>query len=98
MNRRIVWVHGIGNHETGYSQEWKGAYNPYLNLSDTDYIEVVWDPVFRTPRAQGGVLGAPGAAVPDLTPAEEREAQQVREELALLLEARNAATPIQPTG
>jgi hypothetical protein len=97
MNRRIVWVHGIGHHEAGYSQEWKSVYNPFLNLPDTDYIEVVWDPVFRTPRAQGGVLGAPGATGPELTPAEQREAQQVREELALLLEARNAATPPQPT-
>jgi hypothetical protein len=65
--RRIVWVHGIGEHTAGFSKPWRAVFNPFLKLRDTEYLEVLWEPVMegRPPGAR-----ARGVAGVRLTPAE----------------------------
>lgn len=46
MNYRIVWVHGLGNWNPGYSKEWTNTFNEYLKFPDGDFIEVFWRAVF----------------------------------------------------
>ena len=50
MEHRIVWVHGIGNHQAGYSDSWEQHFNAYLQLPHASYIEVVWETVFEPTR------------------------------------------------
>ena len=46
MDYRVIWVHGIGPTQPGYSLGWDQVYNQYLNFPPTDYIEVLWSDVF----------------------------------------------------
>jgi hypothetical protein len=75
--RRIVWVHGIGEHRAGYSNAWRKVFNPFLDLSDGDYLEVLWEPVLegRPPGARSG-----GRAV-RLTPEERADERLIRSQL-----------------
>ncbi len=45
---RIVWVHGVGDINPGYSDAWTKVFNEYLNFPDpaNDFIEVYWRKVF----------------------------------------------------
>jgi hypothetical protein len=85
MDRHIIWIHGIGNHQPGYSAGWQAVFNPYLQLPPEAYREVCWEVVFDT--------GGRGAALVDvsLTRREELAAAEVREELETILQARAAA-------
>jgi hypothetical protein len=90
MERRIVWVHGIGDHVQGYSDSWRRAFNPHLQLNDESYVEVFWEAVFDPPdSASRGATRAREALA--LTPEEELQAQRLREELTVLLQARQSA-------
>lgn len=75
--RRIVWVHGIGEHRAGYSTAWRKVFNPFLELSDGDYLEVLWEPVLegRPPGSRSGGRGV------GLTPDERVEERQIRDQL-----------------
>jgi metacaspase-1 len=78
--RLVVWVHGIGEHRTGYSKPWRTVFNEHLGLTDTDYIEVLWEPVMegRPPGARGGggpVRLDPGERVNELLIRRELEAR-----------------------
>jgi metacaspase-1 len=46
-NYRNVWVHGIGHPSPGYSKGWQVAFNEYLSLPDTDYIEALWSTAYK---------------------------------------------------
>ncbi len=48
MDQCVVWVHGIGPREAGYSDSWTQAYNECLNLPTTAYIEVLWSDVYSS--------------------------------------------------
>ena len=94
MEHRIVWVHGIGDHSAGYSDEWRINVNRHLHLPANAYIEVLWETVFdavpgSTRAGERGVTGdGPDLA---LTPQETLAAEEVHEELVTLLEARKSA-------
>jgi hypothetical protein len=90
MDRRIVWVHGIGDHRAGYSDSWRLAFNPHLQLPDQSYVEVLWETVFNPPQA-GSRGGERALETMTLTPEEELQAQRVYDELTVLLEARQSA-------
>lgn len=93
MQHRILFVHGIGVHPPGWSKEWQAAFNHDLRFQPSNYLEVTWDTVFQV--AQGGTRAAAISGAPvTLTPQEQVAADQVREELATILQAR--ATAIQP--
>lgn len=76
--RRIVWVHGIGEHTAGYSKAWRAIFDPHLKLRNSEYLEVLWEPVMegRPPgsRSRGG-------AGVRLTPAERANERVIRLEL-----------------
>ena len=49
MDYRVVWIHGIGPTQSGYSQVWDKVYNQYLKFPTfDDYIEVLWADVFSS--------------------------------------------------
>jgi len=86
--RRIVWVHGIGEHRTGYSKPWRTVFNEFFDLADADYVEVLWEPVMegRIPGARAVRAGATR-----LTPEERAEERRIRAELEARL-AQQAVT------
>jgi metacaspase-1 len=91
MNHRIVWVHGIGNHRPGYSARWQAVCNPFLNLTPASYIEVIWEPILDRQQF-AGTLSDDGQANPsELTPQEEAAEEQLKLELAMLIQARDSA-------
>lgn len=91
--RRIIWVHGIGEHRFGYSKPWRTVFNPFLKLTDADYLEVLWEPVMegKPPGARGG-----GGTV-RLTDEERARERRIRAELEARLEQR-AVIEGTPTG
>ena len=90
--RRIVWVHGIGEHRAGYSKPWRTVFNPFLSLKDTEYLEVLWEPVMegKAPGARGRGNGIP------LTPAERAEERVIRLELESRLAQQTVIEAAQP--
>ena len=89
--RRVIWVHGIGEHRSGYAKPWRTVFNPFLKLNDADYTEVLWEPVMegKPPGARGG-----GGTV-RLTAEERARELQIRAELEARIEQRAVieATP-----
>ena len=82
---RIVFIHGIGDHASGYSNRWRSALNRHLALPLGQYHEVVWDDVFDA-RSRGlHDLAAP----PELNKTEENRARKIREELRVVFETRS---------
>ena len=65
MDQCVVWVHGIGPTEAGYSDSWTQTYNECLNLPTTHYIEVLWSDVYSSATILGKPVEvvSPGAAV-----------------------------------
>ena len=90
MQQRIVWVHGIGLHRAGYSNEWRTNFNPDLQLAPENYLEVVWDTVFHPEPGDARSLNDAGGVI-DLTPQEQLAEQEVRAELEMILLARTSA-------
>ncbi len=90
MGHRIVWVHGIGQHQAGYSAAWERAFNAYLDFQHEEYLEVCWDTVFTGARALGEPSAAGLGEIP-LTPAEEAREAETRAELTTILQARASA-------
>lgn len=80
---RVVFIHGIGHHEPGYSNQWRAAFNRYLALPLGQFHEVVWDDVFDS-RARPRELAAP----PDLSREEQSEADRLKAELREVLQVR----------
>ncbi|HEV2122940.1 MAG TPA: hypothetical protein VGW38_09210, partial [Chloroflexota bacterium] len=93
MEHSVVWVHGIGDHAPGYSDEWRRVFNPHLNFPDNSYAEVLWESVFDTAPGPGTRAEATTRAgqILTLTPEEAAEAERVREELTTFLQARESA-------
>lgn len=86
MDYRVVWVHGIGPTQAGYSLSWVQAYNQYLNFPVTDYIEVLWADVFSSMMSVNN-LGADNSALA-LTAQEQFVEAKVRQDLTTVLLAR----------
>jgi hypothetical protein len=76
--RRIVWVHGVGEHRAGYSTKWRTVFDEFLQLAEDDYVEVLWEPVMegRPPGARGA-----GGRAPRLTAEERADERRIRVEL-----------------
>jgi hypothetical protein len=90
MQRRVMWVHGIGAHSPGYSAEWQRSFNHYFNLEANDYVEVCWNTVFQA--AQTGTRSVNGSGDPlALTPQEQLAAEEARQNLETMLQARSWA-------
>ena len=53
---RIAWVHGVGHAKAGYSIPWRDAFNTYLKLPTSDYIEALWSDVYDAGTTQPNVL------------------------------------------
>jgi metacaspase-1 len=91
MTQRIVWVHGIGQHQPGYSAPWVAVFNPFFNLPADDYIEVCWDTVF-TGASAPTIGGDPelGLILRDakLTERQQAQAAAIKAELTTILQAR----------
>jgi len=83
----VVWVHGIGPTEAGYSDSWTQAYNECLNLPTTAYIEVLWSDVYS---ATTNRIPSP------LTLQEQVAEDQVRKNLTTVLLARVTALAHNP--
>jgi hypothetical protein len=81
---RVVFIHGIGHHEPGYSNQWRAAFNRYLALPLGQFHEVVWDDVFDE-RTRPRDLAAP----PALTRDEQGEAERLKAELREVLQIRS---------
>ncbi len=84
MDRYVTWVHGIGDHQVGYSERWRTNFDRYLHLPRENYIEVLWETVLDR-------SGATRADDPDaiiLSPAEQAAEAEVRAEIELILLAR----------
>jgi hypothetical protein len=88
MERRVVWVHGIGDHQAGYSDGWRAVYNVHLHLLEESYSEILWEPVFDAARRAVRGRARPAVA---LTRKEQIEAAEVQAALATILQARMAA-------
>lgn len=63
MGHCVVWVHGVGPLQSGYSARWVTAYDPYLHFHPpTDvYVETYWAGVFppeRDEAAEATVVNA----------------------------------------
>lgn len=91
---RILWVHGIGRAQAGYSRDWRRAFNAYLKFLDTAYIEVLWSRVFAEVMSALG-LGEP--KIP-LTPQEQIAADDLCRALTTILQARGSAVAQAATG
>lgn len=85
MDHRIIWVHGIGDHHAGYSRPWSEALDEYTALGAGSYAEVCWDQVFDAEP------GTRGDTPPELTTAEQADAERIRLELETILLARASA-------
>ena len=86
MQRRITWVHGIGNHKAGYSDGWRTNFDRYLKLGKPAYVEVLWETVFD---ARASTRGRTRSLAP--TAQEKRDEALVRNEIESLLLARASA-------
>ena len=89
MNYRVVWVHGIGPTQPGYSKDWDQAYNPYLNFDIADFMEVYWAGVYSSTMSVPN-LGTNMITMPPATQEQLVEAQ-VRKALTTVLLARITA-------
>lgn len=75
--RRVVWVHGIGEHRLGYSKPWRTVFNAFLKLGEASYLEVLWEPVMEgKPPGARTRMGALR-----LTPEERAAEREIRAEL-----------------
>lgn len=79
MARRIVFVHGIGDHKAGYSEGWRAALDGHLGLGDGAYVEAVWESALD------------GARPSFATMAEEEEVRAIEQEIFDAVAARQRA-------
>jgi hypothetical protein len=86
MQHRVLWVHGIGAHSAGYSAGWQTHFNEYLKLNPTDYVDVCWNNVFEAAHETRSVDGSGDPLA--LTPQEQLAANEVRQDLETMLQAR----------
>lgn len=89
MQQRIIWIHGIGQNNPGYSAAWTQAFNTFFRLGLDSYLEVCWNTVFQA--AQAATRSADGGEAVGLTAQEQFDEQQVREDLETILLARASA-------
>jgi hypothetical protein len=89
MDYRIVWVHGIGPTQPGYSKDWDQTYNPYLKFPLSDFMEVYWADVYSSTMS----VANPGTNIitMPLTIQEQLVEAQVRKALTTVLLARITA-------
>jgi len=92
MDHRIVWIHGIGDYQPGYSAAWEAVFNPYLQFPDADFVEVLWATIFDLKLAALTAFGAaPTGPHAALTRKEQLRAAEVQAELEMVVAARAAA-------
>jgi metacaspase-1 len=87
MDECVVWVHGIGPTEAGYSDSWTQVYNECLNFPTTAYIEVLWADVYSS---------ATNTITLPLVMQEQLAEAQVRKNLTTVLLARVTALAQNP--
>jgi len=58
MARKVIFVHGVGRQQAGYSNAWRANLDPYLNLPSVNYIEALWAPLLDQHRQQALAAGA----------------------------------------
>lgn len=87
MKEHVVWVHGIGTHQPGYSRQegWQSTLQAYWTSADDQFAEVCWDPVMA--QAEGRRRGGP---------VESAEEQALRVELEQTIAQRQAAIEADP--
>lgn len=97
MVYRVVWVHGIGPTQSGYSKPWTQAYNPYLNFPPIDFIEVLWADVYTNivSAMSADRLVTSKTAIPP-TSQEQLTEDQIRKKLTAELRAHAAAQEQSP--
>jgi hypothetical protein len=90
MDFRVVWIHGIGPTQPGYSLSWDQVYNQYLKFPTfDDYVEVFWADVFSS-TSNGNNLAMNMFATP-LTAQEQYAEAKIRKDLTTVLLARATA-------
>lgn len=90
MDYRVIWVHGIGPTQPGYSLVWDQVYNQFLNFPTLeDYIEVFWADIFSPPNLNNHMeISSPSIPLA----AQEKYAEaKVRQDLTTVLLARATA-------
>jgi hypothetical protein len=85
QNYRIIWVHGIGHPQAGYSDPWRKTFNTYLDFPDSDYIEALWSGAFPQ---KAHVISS---TQPDISLTTQKQAATLRNALATTLQARESA-------
>lgn len=93
MKQHIVWVHGIGTHQPGFSKAegWQAALQEYWQSDDDQFAEVTWDPVMA--RAESHTRGLRGVPA---DPAEAAQAQALQAELERTITERQAVIEADP--
>jgi metacaspase-1 len=95
MDYRVVWIHGIGQTQPGYSQVWDKVYNQYLKFPTfDDYIEVLWADVFSSMNSANNL--AMNMLVTPLTGQEQYAEAKLRQNLTTVLLARATAQAQSP--
>jgi hypothetical protein len=91
MARKVIFVHGVGRQQAGYSDRWRANLNAYLNLPSVNYIEALWAPLLDEQRqralaaAAGSRTAKQEAAADDLSDEIWREVRKnaVRERVSV---------------
>jgi hypothetical protein len=47
VDRKVIFIHGLGDQQPGYSRPWQAAFNTYLDLPPESYLEVLWADLFQ---------------------------------------------------
>jgi hypothetical protein len=89
MDYRVVWVHGIGPTQPGYSKDWDQTYNLYLKFPLSEFIEVYWANAYGLTMS----VDNPGTNMITIPPTSQEQLveAQVRKALTTVLLARITA-------
>jgi hypothetical protein len=90
MKQHVVWVHGIGTHQPGYSRQegWQSTLQAYWPSGDDQFAEVCWDTVFTQDARR--------RRSPGLESAEDPAAAALRLELERTIAERQVAIASDP--
>ncbi|MGZ3629456.1 MAG: hypothetical protein ACXVDN_17570 [Ktedonobacteraceae bacterium] len=95
MDYRVVWIHGIGPTQSGYSLIWDKVYNQYLKFPTfDDYVEVLWADVFSSMNSSNHL--ATNLLATPMTGQEQFAEAKLRQNLTTVLLARATAQAQSP--